>query len=402
MSCQIVDKLDEILIQPLQEALGIDAYSKVRSEYRSWFGLKELIPDLVRKLERFEDENQKPGVKVLWKRVFTGVKVAVERQMSTVKFYREDGLSQEKLSKIGYTPLTNSGCESNLGDLTYGITRGAGSDTKMKTFSDKNIIRKNRLFETKKWKMMSKKERSAKWKWARNSSQAKKVRKIGKEYMELLKATKTLSLVEKEHKKNEKRKKALKLLEECKTWGGPVTEESLDKLHDLDESQLTKEVRYLRATVAPNIREKRKEGNKFVHFDKDQLIFQIRNSVKPTADCTNDVENLLNNVFDLECDEQIVVPSSDVQPEDSTDAATSAYPPGLVGQFSGPLEEIGVGVVVSVGSGIMLQLYESKRYGYVPALVELQSIEEWTLVEEICEYKYVNYPSKPGLIFLKF
>ena len=86
--------------------------------------------------------------------MFTGGKVAVERQMSTVKFYREDGLSQEKLSKIGYTPLTNSGCESNLGDLTYGITRGAGSDTKMKTFSDKNIIRKNRLFETKKWKMM--------------------------------------------------------------------------------------------------------------------------------------------------------------------------------------------------------------------------------------------------------
>ena len=58
---------------------------------------------------------------MLWKRVFAGVNVAVERQMSTVKLYREDGLSQEKLSKIRYTPLTNSGCESNLGDLTYGI-----------------------------------------------------------------------------------------------------------------------------------------------------------------------------------------------------------------------------------------------------------------------------------------
>ena len=159
----------------------------------------------MKKLECFEDENQKPGVKVLWQKVFSAVKVAIKRQVSTVKFYREEGLSQEKLSKIGCTPLTNSGVESNLGYLTYGITRSAGSGMKMKTYSDKNIITKNRLFEAKKWKAMSKEDHSAKWKWARNSSQAKKVQKIGKEYMDMLKTTKALSLVERENKKNDKK-----------------------------------------------------------------------------------------------------------------------------------------------------------------------------------------------------
>ena len=73
----------------------------------------------------------------------------------------------------------------------------------------------------------------------------------------------------------------------------------IDKLEELDEDQLLKEVRYLRATVAPNIKEKRKEGNKFVKFNKEQLIFQLRNSIKPTSDNDVDVENLLSRAFGL-------------------------------------------------------------------------------------------------------
>ena len=58
-------------------------------------------------------------------------------------------------------------------------------------------------------------------------------------------------------------------------------------------------MRYLRATVAPNVKEKRKEGNKFVKFNKEQLIFQLRNSIKPTSDNDVDVENLLSRAFSL-------------------------------------------------------------------------------------------------------
>ena len=116
---------------------------------------------MLRKLDDASDS--KSGIDEMMKKVFSEVKVAVERQITTVKFYSEpENMSEEKRIKIGYTPLTNSGWESNLGDLTYDVTRSAGSDTKMNTFSNKNMIRKNKVFESKKWKEMSAKRKVCK------------------------------------------------------------------------------------------------------------------------------------------------------------------------------------------------------------------------------------------------
>ena len=88
--------------------------------------------------------------------------------------------------------------------------------------------------------------------------------------------------------------------------------------------------------------------------------------------------------------------------ENEEEQASPSFSPGFVGQFSGPLGEIKVGVVISVGSEDMLQLYESKRYGFIPALVAPEPIQNWTLLEEIIDYEYVNYASKPDVVFLKF
>ena len=264
---------------------------------------------------------------------------------------------------------------------------------------------------------MSAKQRAAKWKWARSSKQAKKVREIGKIYYQAVQVIKSLSTAEKEKKKKAKRAKAMKHLEEIKSWRGPVSETSLESLDSLNEKQLLSEVRYLRATVAPNIREKRKEGNKFVKFSKEQLIFQIRNSIKPMSDGVHDVEGLLSSVFGLQeeieqsstdeaADSQPsldLVEAADSQPSlDLVESEVSQPPLGLVGQFSGPLDELSVGVVIAVGNENFLQLYEGKRYGFIPDGKEAQPLSEWTLVEEIEKYQYVNYPSKPDTIFLKF
>ena len=212
--CQVVSELDEVLVQPLKLALGIDEYKKVRSEHRSWYGLKEVIPELLMKLENVQSVT---GAEKMRNKVFSEVKVAVERHFSTVKFYSDpQTMSQEKLMKIGYAPLTNSGGESNFGDLTYDVTRSAGSDTNMHTFSNKNMIRRNKLFESQKWKELSAKQRKARWKWARSSQQAKKVREIGKTYYESVKVAKQLCSSEKENKKKAKRAKANKFLDECK------------------------------------------------------------------------------------------------------------------------------------------------------------------------------------------
>ena len=49
--------------------------------------------------------------------------------------------------------------------------------------------------------------------------------------------------------------------------------DNLDDLERLDRHQLLIEVRYLTATIAPDIREKKKEGNKCVKFIKEELVF---------------------------------------------------------------------------------------------------------------------------------
>ena len=117
------------------------------------------------------------------------------------------------------------------------------------------------------------------------------------------------------------------------------------------------------------------------------------------------MEGLLSSVFRLQ---EKAGPTSTGQDADSqlplnlVESEVSQPPVGLVGQFSGPLDELSVGVVIAVGNENLLQLYESKRYGFIPAEKEAQPLSEWTLVEEIEQYQYVNYPFRPEMIFLKF
>ena len=46
--------------------------------------------------------------------------------MSTMKFYTDESMSEESLKKLDKASMTNSVCESNMGDLTYDISRSAG------------------------------------------------------------------------------------------------------------------------------------------------------------------------------------------------------------------------------------------------------------------------------------
>ena len=80
---------------------------------------------------------------------------------------------------------------------------------------------------------------------------------------------------------------------------------------------------------------------------------------------------------------------SDVTENASNESKDTALPAGLIGQFLGPLGEVKVGVVIAVGRATMLQIYDSKRYGFVPALSEPEALDEWKLLDEIEEYQYV-------------
>ena len=116
--------------------------------------------------------------------------------------------------------------------------------------------------------------------------------------------------------------------------------------------------RYLRATIAPNIREKRKD--------------KIKNSIKPSSDEEIDLDGFLSSLF-----LKLVTVSENGISE------ASFFSLGFVGQFSGPLDELNIGVVIAVENNDCLQLYEGKPYGFIPCGREPQSLSEWTLVEEI-------------------
>ena len=87
------------------------------------------------------------------------------------------------------------------------------------------------------------------------------------------------------------------LLDLCKQHGGPVTNASVNELEQLTKQQLTTEVCYLRSTIAPNIRQKRKENKKFVNFSKSELISQIRNVINPSNNLSIDLNTLLSSAY---------------------------------------------------------------------------------------------------------
>ena len=57
-----------------------------------------------------------------------------------------------------------------------------------------------------------------------------------------------------------------------------------DILDSLSEAQLVLEVRYLRSTLAPNIRERVKVDKKFRKLSKTELINEILKVIKPESD----------------------------------------------------------------------------------------------------------------------
>ena len=90
----------------------------------------------------------------------------------------------------------------------------------------------------------------------------------------------------------------MKLLEACKTHGGPLTPDSLSEVDSLSSKQLLEEVAYLRSTIAPDIRQKRRVRTpagkfKMENFTDSELRVSIRNVLKPETEISETVESLL-------------------------------------------------------------------------------------------------------------
>ena len=395
--CQVASEIDTVLTQPIKAALGIDKDKNSRSEFRSWEGLKELFNQKLKELEEISKKHQGMSNKeYLLASVASNIRVAMVRQLEYVDYYKQDeevgddaGASGDKLR---FAPLTNSGCESQFADLDNSVKKFGGT-ANVGTLSDKHVIRKNNLFETEDWKMMNLQEKKSKFAWARGSVEAKKVIEMQKEWIEKVNSAKCLALVAKESKKKKKNERSLKLLEQCKEHNGPVTRNTADLLDSLTDRQLVTEVRYLRVTIAPNIREKVKVDKKFRKLNKAELKNEILKVIRPEVQLDS-LDNLLSDILSKD----ILVTETVGQSSAERTSNEVLIHPGLAALWCGPLQEQCVGVVVPRGQDDVLQLYARGRHGYYedgPAV----DLQDWSVIRSIDKVLYVT---KAKIVYLQF
>ena len=95
------------------------------------------------------------------------------------------------------------------------------------------MIKQNEYYKNSKWTSLSQEEKEEKWQWACNSKEAKKIRKLDKDFQERLISLKKVAYEEKVRKKKQSDDKFLKIVEKCKSHGGPITANNVEKLEVL-------------------------------------------------------------------------------------------------------------------------------------------------------------------------
>ena len=85
---------------------------------------------------------------------------------------------------------------------------------------------------------------AAQYKWARSSEEAKKVNSLEQDFLKKVSVFREQALYGKEQEKWRKQKQVLKLLNQCKTYGGPVTKTSIFILEDFTLEDLQIETRF--------------------------------------------------------------------------------------------------------------------------------------------------------------
>ena len=91
------------------------------------------------------------------------VSAAMSKQLNYMDFYKEGAeISDDILDKIDEAPLTNSGAESNFAHLDLECRRGSGQ-TKLKTMSDRHVVKSNNYFESDQWKRLSPELKQKEW-----------------------------------------------------------------------------------------------------------------------------------------------------------------------------------------------------------------------------------------------
>jgi len=291
---EVYERLGNDLIFPLMDLLGIDHRGDKMD--RNWHAVRDFyrmkIPEL--KTKQNECRGDSTGQERLYGAVLKEVIETVERQLADVPFFIGDTSIDE--TKLQYAPITNLGAEGEFAKLDNRIAISGGT-TSVKCHGQKNIISTNRLLVDPSFQRLTTEDRTREWKWARTSDATEDAREIEANFLSTVKVTKKLALLKKEELKKKKAGKTLKILDECKLHGGPLTPDSLDCVNELTEKQLLAEIKFLRCTTAPDIRQMRRVkvdgAYKMQKFTTVELKQSIRNAIKPESVIALNVDRLL-------------------------------------------------------------------------------------------------------------
>jgi len=122
-----------------------------------------------------------------------------------VPFLRGKEDNNVDTTKLDSAPLTNLGCESEFSKFDHRV-KVAGGSTSIQTHSKKNIMVTNGLLVDSDFKKLPEQEKKQEWSWARASKETVTVRKLEKDFVETVKATKKVALIKKDKLKLEKNK----------------------------------------------------------------------------------------------------------------------------------------------------------------------------------------------------
>ena len=126
-------------------------------------------------------------------------------------------------------------------------------------------------------------------------------------------------------------------------------------------------------SLGPNIREKRKVGNKFEKFSREELLNQIFNVLKPENEYVKDIDHFL-----------LAVLGDNTKTDSDKDDIDMNV--GNVALVEGPFREKRVGLVMSKDT---IQLYHFTRYGFEPDDITADN-SDWKVLTVIEDYYLIN------------
>ena len=139
-------KPGDLIIFPLMDLYGIDRHTRHEGDDSKcdWFSVRQFfqmkMPEIKMKQEILSASTD--SFNQLYSKALAEVIEALNRQISEVPFLTKECVSEEDV-KLAFAPISNLGCESEIGWLDNRLNISGGT-TSISTLSNKNVVTTNK------------------------------------------------------------------------------------------------------------------------------------------------------------------------------------------------------------------------------------------------------------------